>query len=131
MFVSLITVAQTSVREDVVLTKYGGVGDTLNLDESINDTYYIKDFSTDSELFWDIDSVSGTPRVLLEFNGSYDNSNWIVIDTATVGITAGTAQVLKVQSSGTYLYPYLQAKATARDNTQTIRYKYVLVIKKN
>lgn len=129
LFVPFLMMAQTTIKEDVVLTKYGGVGDTLNLNETLTDTYYVKDFSTDAELFWDIDSLSGTPKVTVGFYGSYDNSNWITINETDLTINVGDTTF--VQSSGTYLYPYLKAYAKAITNAQNIKYEYILVIKKN
>lgn len=129
MFVPFLLAAQTTISEDVVLTKYGAVGDTLNKDDVVTDSWYIDDFSTDSEVFWDIDSVAGRTKVKLDFEGSYDNSNWITINSTT--LTVATGDTTFVQSSGTYLYPYLKSYATAIDSVQTTKYKRVIVIKKN
>lgn len=127
--IPLFLAAQTLVDEDDVINKYGATGDTLNKDDVVTDTYYIKDFSVDSELFWTIDSVAGRQKVTLLFAGSYDNSTWITIDETTLTVTAGDTTF--VQSSGTYLYPYLKAQATAIDSVQSTKYKYNLVIRKN
>ena len=127
--IPLFVNAQTLVDADDVINKYGKTADTLNLNDVLSDSYYIKDFSKDAELFWTIDSVSGTPKVLLGFYGSYDNVTWITIDETTLTIAVGDTTF--VQSSGTYLYPYLKPYAKAVDNAQTIRYKYNLVIDKN
>jgi|GEM_PF-4278029 len=129
MFVPLFLAAQTVVSEDIVLTQYGGVGDTLNLNDVVTDTWYIDEFSTDAEVYWDIDSLSGTPSVKLGFYGSYDNSEWITIDESTLTIAVGDTTF--VQSSGTFLYPYLKREATAVTNAQNIKYRSVIVIKKN
>jgi len=125
----LFITAQTVVRYDDVINKYGATGDTLNLNDKLSDTCYVKDFSVDAEIFWDIDSVSGTPKVTLGFYGSYDNSTWITINESDLTIAEGDTTF--VQSSGTYLYPYLKAYAKAITNAQTVRYKYNLVIRKN
>ena len=100
----------------------------LNTD-SETETYYISRFSKDAELFWDIDSVSGTPKVTDGFYGSYDNSNWITINETDLTIAEGDTTF--VQSSGTYLYPYLKTYIKAITNAQTIRWKNNLVIDKN
>lgn len=126
----LITVcasSQSVIRESSATTKYGRTADTLNLNDAVSDSYYISPFSTDAELFWNIDSVAGTPSVTLAFEGSYNNSDWITINSTT--LTPAVGDTTFVQSSGTYLYPYLKATATAVSNVQTIRYQYVLVVK--
>ncbi len=129
VFVPFLMVAQTTVKEDVVLTQYGAVSDTLNKDDAVTDSWYIKDFSTDAEVFWDIDSVAGRTKVTALFQGSYDNSNWITINSTTLTVITGDTTF--VQSSGTFLYPYLKRTLTAVDSTQTTKYKSVIVIKKN
>ena len=121
--------AQTTVRQDNVYNRGGATGDTLNLNETMTDNYYVMDFSKDAELFWDIDSLSGTPSVTVGFYGSYDYINWITINETTLTIASGDTTF--VQSSGTYLYPYLRVYAKAVSNVQNIRYKYNLVIDKN
>lgn len=127
--VPLFLGAQTLVDTDDVINKHGATADTLNKDDVVTDSYYVKDFSKDAELFWDIDSVAGRTKVTLGFYGSYDYVNWITIDETTLTVTTGDTTF--VQSSGTYLYPYLRAQATAIDSVQTTRYKYNLVIDKN
>jgi len=124
-----VSSAQTVVTEDQVITLYGATGDTLNLADVLQDDYYIDDFSVDAELFWDLDSVAGDPNVTVLFAGSYDNSNWITINSTSLDIAVGDTTF--VQSSGTYLYPYLRVQATAITDAQTTKYKYVLVIRKN
>lgn len=121
--------AQTLVDVDDVVNKYGKTADTLNLNDSFTDTYYIKDFSVDSELFWTLTEVSGDLTTTVGFYGSYDNSTWITIDETDLTVT-GTDTTF-VQSSGTYLYPYLKIYCKAITNAQTARYKYNLVIDKN
>jgi len=124
-----VSIAQTVINEDQVTTLYGATGDTLNLGDTLLNTYYVDDFSVDAELFWDLDSVAGDPNVTVLFAGSYDNSNWITINSTSLDIASGDTTF--VQSSGTYLYPYLKIQAIAVTDAQTTKYKYVLVVRKN
>lgn len=122
-----ISFGQTLIRESASIQKYGRTQDTLNLNDTIVDIWYIKPFSTDAEVYWDIDSVSGTPSVKLDFEGSYDNQEWFTINSTT--LTPAVGDTVFVQSSGTYLYPYLKVQAIAVTNAQNIRYKYVITAK--
>lgn len=126
--IPLIGFSQTAVTESKVINKYGATADTLIKDGTKSTTYYVKPFSSDAEIFWNIDSVAGRTKVTLLFAGSYDHSEWIDIDETTLTVTSGDTTF--VQSSGTYLYPYLKAQVTAVDSVQTTRYKYNLVIQK-
>jgi len=122
--------AQTVVLTDDVINKYGATADTLNKNDEVSDTYYVKDFIQNANLFWNVDSVDGTsPCVTLGFYGSYDNSEWITIDETTLTVTTGDTTF--VQTSTTYFYPYVKTYIKAIDSTQTSRYKYNLVIDKN
>lgn len=106
--------AQTLVKTDDVINKYGATGDTLNLNESVTDTYYVKDFSVDSELAWSLTEVSGDLTVTVGFYGSYDYVKWFTINETDLTVT-GTDTTF-VQSSGTYLYPYLKTYCKAITN---------------
>jgi hypothetical protein len=129
MIFALSLNAQTLIDKDQVVNKYGATADTLNKDDSVTDTYYIKPFAENMNLFWDVDSVDGTsPKVILGFFGSYDNSEWIEIDETTITVTSGDTTF--VQTSTTYLYPYIKVEIKAVDSVQTARYKYNLVIDK-
>jgi hypothetical protein len=128
MIFALSLNAQTLIEEDRTVNKYGATADTLNKDDAITDTYYIKPFVENVNLFWNVDSVAGAPVVTLGLYGSYDNSEWITVDESTLTIASGDTTF--VQTSTTYFYPYIKTYIKAVDSVQTVRYKYNLIIDK-
>lgn len=122
--------AQILVDTDKVINKYGATADTLNKDDSVSDTYYVKSFAESSELFWKITNVSGASKVTIGFYGSYNHSDWITINETTLNIIVSDTTFTQ-NFINTHRYPYLKTYCTAVDSVQTTKYKFNLVIDKN
>lgn len=122
--------AQLIIRSDASIVKYGATGDTLNLNDTITTTYYVSAFATDADLYWLLDSISGTPSVVTVLEYSYDNVKWFNVDRDTLTFVVD-GDTTNVQGFAGKLYPYIRSRAIGITGAQTVKYKEVFTIKTN
>jgi hypothetical protein len=157
VFLAFVTVArsQTVIKSDMVVNYQ--YADTLQKDDTVAVTYYVKDFVVNARLTVITDSLStGYSKTNTILYGSADYVNWTALtgnysaQTLALTINADSTQTGTFTPSGTstisiagtdggsssivykdLFYPYLKVQTIAVDSTQNNRYIYKLVIDKN
>jgi len=129
LMLALSAQAQEVVRDDDVINEGGAVSDTLNKDDAVTYSYYVKDFAETIDGYFHLDSLSGSPKVIIKLEGSYNYTKWYEIGNDTVTMTGATFDLRVTERS--YKYAYIRATLSAIDNVQNSRYNFNLVIDKN
>jgi len=137
LIIMLTTVcfAQTQIisktlTTDLVWQAKGAIADTLIKNGTNNYVFYVKEFADYIKVGVSTVKVRGSyVKFKVVYLTSINNYNWVRVDSTTI---AGTAtNNFGISAKLTTTSPYVRLLASAIDSTQTVRFTYSILTKKN
>lgn len=124
--VALGAFAQTSVTTSRVHIVGGATKDTVNKNGAYIQSFFVANYAPNAKFQVHQTKIKGTyakTKTYLEY--SYDNTNWVKLDSVSVaGNTYGTSALKSPYSQ------YIRLRTVGVDSTQTTRIKYFFFIEK-